>query len=79
MFGKTVGKAKGMVSACRLTADVVFAIDSSGSIGSANFQLELDFVRELVNSLNVGQGSRVGALQYSNNAQVQFHLNDHGE
>ena len=48
-------------------------------MGSENCQLELDFVRELVNSLNVGQGSRVGALQYSNNAQVQFYLNDHGE
>ena len=61
-----------------MNADVIFAIDSSGSVGRDNFLLQLDFVRALASNVNVERGSRVGVLQYSNSAQVEFHLNEHG-
>ena len=38
---------------CRAPADVVFAIDSSGSVGRRNFNKLVDFVREMIEQLNV--------------------------
>ena len=65
-------------TACRVGNDVVFAIDSSGSVGRENFLRELNFVRSLVYGLNMGD-TRVGALQFSNNPQVEFNLNTYGK
>jgi len=62
---------------CRVGADVVFAVDSSSSVGAADFQGQLNFVRQLIVALNVGPtgDSRVGMLQYSNQATPVFYLN----
>ena len=55
--------------------DVVFVIDSSGSIGSTRFQLIREFITNITtelmhNSLN----SAVGVILYSSNAHIHFNL-----
>jgi len=66
-------------------ADVVFVLDSSGSIrdnnpadGSYdNWVLTIDFVHDLVDRFDLSK-VRVGLLMFSNDAQLQFHLNAYG-
>jgi Mg-chelatase subunit ChlD len=63
---------------CRMIADVVFLLDASGSYGPANFQKQLDFVRDTVNGMNVLAGaSRVSVISFANNASVKFHLDQY--
>ena len=63
-------------SACRDPADVVFAIDASGSVGKDNFYTVLDFTKDLVMNMNIGQ-TRVAFETFANNQQLQFNLNSH--
>jgi Mg-chelatase subunit ChlD len=61
--------------------DIVFVLDSSGSIGSGNnFELALDFLVNLVDQLPFyGQGSntsiRIGMVQFTDSAYPEFPLN----
>ncbi len=55
----------------------MFAIDSSGSIGQDNYYLVLDFVKTVVNSLNVGPQTRVGMETFATDKELQFHLNSY--
>ncbi|XP_045164235.2 collagen alpha-1(XII) chain-like [Mercenaria mercenaria] len=60
--------------------DIVFALDSSGSITSPNFKIVLDFVTDLVIYSNTVIGPddvQVGILTYSSSVKIQFHLNDY--
>ena len=51
-------------------------LDASGSIGSANFQLVLNFVANVVRNLEIGPDkTKVGVIVYSDSASVQFSLN----
>jgi len=60
-----------------IQGDVIFILDSSGSIGIANWQLVLQFVGEAVKRMDVGpQATRVGFLTYGNRAHVIFNLNN---
>ena len=65
------------ISACRQGADVVFALDSSGSIGRTNYQKEVDFVREVIHGLNINSDSRVGVVVYSNSPSILMSLNQY--
>ncbi|OWF49641.1 cartilage matrix protein-like [Mizuhopecten yessoensis] len=58
-------------------ADVFFLIDESSSIHShENFQLELSFVQQVIDYLDVSVDlTHVGALTFSNNATMRFPLN----
>jgi len=63
---------------------VVFLLDASGSVGTANFQKVTRFVAELVEMLDV-EGpsnspmvSRVGLVTFGDSASVQFHLDRYG-
>ena len=56
--------------ACPHPADVVFALDSSGSIQQDNFYVIQDFVRDVIYGINVDGGSRVGILTYATDADV---------
>ncbi len=65
-------------------ADLVFVVDSSGSIRDANpsdgsydnWNLILTFMRNIVNGLDIGYtGYRVGLVRYSENADNIFYLN----
>ncbi|XP_056004893.1 collagen alpha-6(VI) chain-like [Ostrea edulis] len=59
------------------TADVIFAIDQSDSIGKKNFNIELDFVNDLVQSFNVASDeTRIGALVFSTTATRFLELRD---
>ena len=54
----------------------MFIVDESGSVGAANFQLVLSFLRKMVESLDVHTTRvRVGIVMYSNNPIGQVYLN----
>lgn len=46
--------------------DIVFLIDSSGSVGKTNFRFQLKFVRKILNGFNVGRDfTRVAIVRFS--------------
>lgn len=56
--------------------DIVFVLDDSGSVGSVNFRHALDFVKNVVNQIEVGPTkAQVGFLAYSTHPQVGWYLN----
>ena len=58
--------------------DLIFILDSSGSVGASNFQNVRDFVANLVSQLEIGPDStRVGLINFASSATVQFSLNTH--
>ena len=62
-------------SECRNGIDLIFVLDSSGSIGSLNFQLMRNFVANVVRNLEIGPDkTRVGVIVFSYSASVQFSL-----
>ena len=71
-----------LLTECKLGSDIVFAVDSSGSIGLQNFRQMIHFLELLINSLNVDAKhsdltavSRIGMVTYARSATVHFHLN----
>ena len=65
---------------CNERVDVLFAIDASTSIGDANFENVIDFVRDVIVGLRIGTSdtttsSRVAVVTYSDEAKVLFQLN----
>ena len=63
---------------CRGTVDIVFILDGSGSVRHENFDIMKDFVKHLLETINVGPtDSRVGMVTFSNSAHVEFYLNDY--
>ena len=68
------------MSDCSDRVDLVFAIDASTSIGDANFENVIEFVRDVIVGLRIGTSdtttsSRVGIVTFSDDATVLFHLN----
>ena len=65
-----------MLAECDGQADIVIAIDASGSIRQSRFAKVLDYVRNVVNALEVAEDrARVGVIVFSDRATVRFHLN----
>jgi len=63
-------------SACVLTGDLQFVLDSSSSIGEENFALIKDFVYEVVSNLDVGKdGVHVGMSRYNSWVDHRFFMN----
>ena len=57
-------------------ADVVFVLDKSTSLGSDNWQAQINFVKDVVDALPIGPNqTMVGSVSYSTRAIVDFHLN----
>lgn len=57
-------------------ADIVFIIDESGSIGSANFRLMRSFLHSLISGLQVASNRvRVGIVMYNVEPMAQVFLN----
>lgn len=56
--------------------DLIFVLDSSGSIRSVNFQKVREFVKNFITSgITIGQDEdQVGVIVFSNGAQVVFNL-----
>ena len=64
-------------SECRLKADIVFILDSSGSIGEANYEIMKDFVQNFTSELIIGpDDTQVGVVIYGNMAETVFDLNN---
>ncbi|KAM6375888.1 collagen alpha-6(VI) chain-like [Alca torda] len=63
--------------ACKeMKADVMFLLDSSGSIGDENFRKMKNFTRELVNRIDVGADrTQIGVVQFSDKPKEEFKLN----
>ena len=65
-----------MCAACTTNGDVVFVLDASGSIEERNFNMMKSFVSSIVSDMDMeNDRTRVGVLAFSNNAELQFHLN----
>ena len=67
---------------CEESADIVFALDASGSIGNDNFEKMVDFTRSVIQGLSIGMDgvsrpTRVGMLTYSDDVTRVFNLNDY--
>ncbi|XP_065254487.1 collagen alpha-6(VI) chain-like [Emys orbicularis] len=62
--------------ACKeMTADIMFLVDSSGSIGPENFLKMKNFMRELVNKSDISADRvQVGVVQFSGTAREEFQL-----
>ncbi|KAI0220298.1 Matrilin-3 [Lamellibrachia satsuma] len=67
-------------------ADIVFVVDSSGSIRDANpkdgsydnWELLLNFMVTMVDKLNIGSNQvRIGVVKFSTDAESVFHLNQY--
>ena len=60
---------------CVNQADIVFLLDSSGSIDEPNFAYMLNFVSELVDSFDIDGGNiRVGLVTFSDDVLPAFNL-----
>ena len=62
------------------TADIVFALDTSGSIDEQNFQRVVQFVGSVVQSLVIRtdqkpNGFQVALVSFADRVDVRFHLN----
>ena len=68
-----------LFTACDRTGiDLVFVLDSSGSIGTSRWEIIRTFTVDLVNSLTIGlNDSLVGVIEYSGTALLQFGLSEH--
>ena len=63
---------------CTDATDIVFVMDESGSIGSANFMLMKTFLSQLVRRLDIHSGhTRVGLITYSSGIGNGFNLSDY--
>ena len=60
------------ISECKQQADLVIAIDGSGSIEKPNFYKMVDFVKELVEAVDVDSGTRVSMITYSTTATARL-------
>ncbi|PVD21494.1 hypothetical protein C0Q70_19668 [Pomacea canaliculata] len=61
---------------CGAQADMVFMLDSSGSVGPSNFKLLLSFVNSMVKDFDVAQDRiRIGVEEFSSRPYTEFHLN----
>ena len=60
-------------------ADLVFVLDSSGSIGIQNWYKITNFTANVINAFNIGRNNvRVGLIWYGNKADVAFYLDTYG-
>ena len=64
------------ITACDGRADVVFVVDSSGSIRENRFAMLMDYVRNVTKLLEVSPDrTRVGLVTFSDRATTEFNLN----
>lgn len=58
-------------------SDVIFALDSTTSVSDEDFENQMTFAKEIVNTLNVQKnGTRVGAVLYSDQVVNALDMND---
>lgn len=58
-----------------MKADIMFLVDSSGSIGPENFEKMKTFMKNLLDKIQIGgDRSRVGVVQFSDYSKEEFQL-----
>ena len=63
---------------CETSVDLAFILDSSGSVGSYNFQKVKNFVKDVVDFFNIGtSGAHVAVVTYSTYTRLEFNLKAH--
>nr|XP_006131378.1 collagen alpha-6(VI) chain-like [Pelodiscus sinensis] len=68
----------GKVALKGMRADIMFLVDSSGSIGQDNFLKIKSFMKELVNKTDIGPDRvQVGVIQFSGSNKEEFQLNQY--
>ena len=68
------------LSECHIGLDIVIAIDGSTTVGEEGFYRIREFIRELVDSFNIGfseDQTRFSVIQFSNEVTVEFELGDY--
>ncbi|XP_069790507.1 collagen alpha-1(XII) chain-like [Narcine bancroftii] len=56
--------------------DIVFLIDGSNNMGTANFHLVREFLTNIIENLNIGRERiQIGLVQYGTYAETEFYLN----
>nr|XP_013015430.1 collagen alpha-5(VI) chain [Cavia porcellus] len=59
-----------------MKADIMFLVDSSGSIGSPNFEIMKTFMKDLLTKIEIGANqTQIGVVQFSNYNKEEFQLN----
>lgn len=67
-----------LISECSGEIDLIFVLDASGSVRSTRFRKVIDFAIAIVQELEISQTkTQVGAIKFSNNAEIQFNLNQY--
>ncbi|XP_012938709.1 uncharacterized protein LOC101849054 [Aplysia californica] len=62
---------------CTAKADIVFVMDSSGSIGSHHYKTQLEFLANITDSFTVGPNDvQFGTVVFSSDSRVLFYLNN---
>jgi len=75
--GEHVVERRQAIDNCR-QGDIIFVVDSSGSIGVQNWHHVLDFINEIIDKMGVGQyTTHVGVVTYGNRAHIIFNLNNY--
>jgi len=66
-----------VIADCR-QGDIIFCVDSSGSIKKENWPRVLEFINSIIDQVGVGaQATHVGFLTYGNRAHIIFQLNNY--
>uniref|UniRef100_A0A3Q4MGK4 Collagen alpha-1(XII) chain n=1 Tax=Neolamprologus brichardi TaxID=32507 RepID=A0A3Q4MGK4_NEOBR len=61
-----------------IIGDVVFLVDGSWSVGRPNFKYIRSFISAAAGAFHIGEEkTRVGVVQYSDDARTEFNLNEH--
>jgi uncharacterized protein YegL len=61
--------------ACQRSVDLVFLLDNSGSVGDTNFRKVKDFVKRVIDFLNIGvDGTHVSVVTYDTDTYIEFNL-----
>ena len=69
-----------LLPGCRVKSDMIFVMDSSGSVGTVKFRRMKFFIRDFADSLDIGpSATQVGVILFNEAAWVGFHLNTFSE
>ncbi|XP_023560248.1 collagen alpha-5(VI) chain [Octodon degus] len=61
-----------------MKADIMFLVDSSGSIGPANFEIMKTFMKDLLTKIEIGANqTQIGVVQFSSYNKEEFQLNQY--
>jgi uncharacterized protein YegL len=65
--------SRAMLTGCEARADIIFLLDSSGSVGHADFRSVKEFVHRMVGDLQIGKDkTRVGLVTYSSQSRYSI-------